>query len=124
MQKVDCRIKKESCSGPYPPFPSNFLDNEVLPTNISADFRNHLTFHRFMRHFILLAALSRVPLSALDQTDGNAPSPPQNTFMSIVMTLLPILLIALFIWFFFYKVQRKQNKRTEDYIARNAQHME
>jgi flagellar biogenesis protein FliO len=71
--------------------------------------------------FAFLLAFAVVPLSALAQTE-EAPTPQSNAWTSLLMTLLPIFLIGGFVWWLLKKVMKKQQKRSEDYIANQLQH--
>jgi large-conductance mechanosensitive channel len=54
---------------------------------------------------LIIVAVLAMPSVALAQTE-NAPPPP-SFLLNLIFTLLPILLIAAFIWFFFVRRMRK-----------------
>jgi ATP-dependent Zn protease len=78
----------------------------------------HPIFNPFL---IALVASLLLPLAAsarVDEPAANSPSALANALWGI----LPIVLIAVFIWFFFGRVLRKTQKRGDDYMATQKLH--
>jgi len=75
------------------------------------------------RSFLFLLTLIGAPFSALAQS-SDTPQAQTNLFVNLLMTLLPIVLIGGFIWWLLKSVVAKSQRRTDDYIAKQVQHME
>lgn len=77
-----------------------------------------------LRHYIAAVGIFfGAPFHALAQTEQTEVHP-SNAFMNLLMTLLPIVLFGGFFWWFMKRLIGKNQRRTEDYIARQTQHME
>jgi hypothetical protein len=70
--------------------------------------------------FILLAVLF-APFAAFAQTEESGRG---STLATLLWSVLPILLVGLFVWWFFKKAITKNQKRTDDYNARQREHMQ
>ena len=73
-------------------------------------------------HLSLVAGMALlVPLAALAQGTARDSS---SLLVSFFWSVVPIILVAFFVWWFFKRALRNNKKRTDDYIARQTQHME
>ena|SRR6267142_19134 len=72
----------------------------------------------------IVAFLLTFGLSAGGETRLQGPETPPSPLESLFWSVLPILIIAAFIWFFFGRFIRKNQKRGEDYMAAVLQHNE
>ena len=63
-----------------------------------------------------------LPVLAYAQTEDATKG--ASLLENVIWTILPFILIAGFIWFFFVRVVRKNQKRSDDYMARQKQHNE
>jgi membrane protein implicated in regulation of membrane protease activity len=62
------------------------------------------------------------PLFAYAQTAES--SPQSSALASFLWSVLPIIVVAVFVWWFFKRAVRKSQGKTDDYIAKQAQHMQ
>jgi len=72
----------------------------------------------------ILALLLMFGVSAAEETRLQGPETPPSPLENLFWSVLPILIIAGFIWFFFSRVLRKSQKRSEDYMGAVLQHNE
>jgi hypothetical protein len=74
------------------------------------------------KHALLTAAAAVLPLLAHAQVEetGKTASPLVAVFWSV----LPIILVAVVVWWFFSRLVRKNQKRSDDYIADQKRHNE
>jgi hypothetical protein len=72
---------------------------------------------------VVLGILFGAPFCALAQTEETG-APQTSTSVNLLMTLLPIILIGGFFWWLLRRVVSKNQKRSDEYIAIQKQHME
>jgi ATP-dependent Zn protease len=62
------------------------------------------------------------PLFAYAQSAES--SPQSSALASFCWSVLPIIVVAMFVWWFFIRAVRKGQGKTNDYIAKQTQHMQ
>jgi hypothetical protein len=70
----------------------------------------------------IAGSLLTVALSATAETRLQGPEMPVSPLESLLWSVLPILIVAGVVWFFFVRFVRKNQKRSEDYMAAMLQH--